>query len=118
MSLLSLIGPERLRGFALWALRLLEENLDTDLKARLEKYRQDRASLEQQATTVLAEIGQREAHVRQLTLQRSALEQSIVSKEASIQQLKQEVERIDEEPSKVDSLSTSDVLHADLRRRD
>jgi hypothetical protein len=110
------LSAEQLRAIALWALHLVEENLDTDLKARLETYRQDRAKWDQETLSVLADNAAKEERLRQLTLQGAALEQSIAMRTAKIQQSKEEVRRIDEAPSKVDDLSSSDVFHTDLRR--
>lgn len=110
------LSPERLRAIALWALRLLEENLDTDLKQRLESYRADRAQWEEQATSLLAANAAKEAELKTLTLQGAALEQTIAARAAKIQTSKEELRRIDEEPSKVDDLSSDDVFHSDLRR--
>jgi chromosome segregation ATPase len=111
------LSAEQLRAIALWALRLLEENLDTDLKARLESYTRDRAALESQTKTNLEEIATRQARLNQLVIQRSAVEQRVASNEAAIKQSKEEVKRIDEEPSKVDSTGPVDGFHDDLRHR-
>jgi len=110
------ISKETLRRFALWALQLLEEQLDTEAKPRLEKYRKDRAALEAQTQTVFGEIATREAQLKFLLVQRSAAEQRLAKNEEQLKQLKQEVIHNDDQTNEVDSLSDDDVLHADVRR--
>lgn len=111
------LSKENLRVFALWALQLLEEELDTEAKPRLEKYRKDRASLEAQTQTVLGEIATREARIKQLAAQSDALDRSIAARQRKIQDSKEEIRRIDEEPIKADTLTDNDALHADIRGR-
>jgi predicted lipid-binding transport protein (Tim44 family) len=111
------VSPKNLRAFALWALRLLEENLDTDLKARLESYRADRSAFDAITGTVLADNAAREERLKQLAIQRSGAEQTVASGEANIRNSKEEVRRIDEEPSKVDTAGPVDGFHDDLRHR-
>lgn len=110
------ISKETLRKFALWALDLLQEQLDTEAKPRLEQYRKDRAALDSQTQTVLGEIATRETRLNFLLIQRSGMEQRIASNDAQLQQLKREVIEINGEPNKVDTLIDNDVLHADVRR--
>jgi len=111
------LSKENLRVFALWALQLLEEQLDTEAKPRLEKYRRDRAALEAQTQIALSEIASREARLKQLAFQRSALEQTIAQRERDIQASKEEIRRIDEESSQAVILSDDDALHTDLSGR-
>jgi chromosome segregation ATPase len=110
------LSKEQLRKFALWALDSLEEQLDPEAKARLEKYRLDRAQLEADTQRGLAEIEALRKSQTEVALQREAEQQRLARNEASLKQLQQEVKQIDEQPNKVDTLSPDDVLRGDLRR--
>lgn len=110
------LSKETLRKFALWALDSLEEQLDPEAKARLEKYRLDRAQIEADTQRGLAEIEALRKSQTEVALQREAEQQRLARNEASLKQLQQEVKQIDEQPSKVDTLSSDDVLRGDLHR--
>lgn len=107
------LSKENLRVFALWALQLLEEQLDTEAKPRLEKYRQDRAALEAQTQIVLGEIATRSARLKFLEVQRSGAEQRLASSEAQLRQLKEEVRKIDTAKTNT-GISDGDALRSRL----
>lgn len=111
------LSAEQLTALALWALRLLEENLDTEKKARLEKYRADLKQWEHDSQMMLATVAAKEAELRQLTLQGAVLEQSIATRNTKIQASKETIRSIDEEPIKTDMGRPVDGFHDDLRRR-
>ena len=105
-----------LRTVILYVLRFLEENLDTDLKARLEAYRKQRATLEADTRIILTEISQRETRLTQVKQERSSLEKIIEINLEQIETLKREVVQIDSEKhdSPSTGLSDSDVLRTEL----
>ncbi len=105
-----------LRQVVLLLLRWLEEHLDTDLKTRLTTYRNNRQQLEAQTKQEQEKISEVETNLAQLQTQRSGLEQTLAASEAAIQTLKEEVEKIDEEPGTIDDVGDGDLLRVDLRR--
>lgn len=124
MSLLARIAPlaakfvskDDLRHLAVWALNSLADELDTEGKQRREEYLKDRAQFEADTRRDLAEIEVVRKRQTEVALQRQTEEQRLARNEASLKQLQEEVRRIDEQPSKVDSLSSNAVMRDDLRR--
>lgn len=103
-----------LRRFVLWLLRGLEADLDTDLKARLEQYRRDRAAVEAEIAVEEKAIADASSQLAQLEKQKSEVRGQVSVKESELQKLKQEVRKIDEEHSQVGNTSDTDLLRSRL----
>ncbi len=83
-----------LRQLALWLLRQLEASLDTDLRARLDAYRKQRAGMEAQTKEARKALSALDEQLAQINSQRAAINKQLAAHE-------REASRLDNERRKV-----------------
>mgnify|MGYP003701053511 CR=1 FL=1 len=103
-----------LRRIVLFLLRQLQENLDPDLKARLDQYRADRAKLEAQVKAEQEAIAGIEGKLADLNAQRAALQTQLAEAERESNRIEEERKGVLNEKTNGPDLSDHDALSGRL----
>lgn len=99
-----------LRTLALWLLRIIEEQLDPDLKARLVQYRNDKEQLEAQIKEAQAAISGMEGKLSQLNTQRAATQTELATAMREAERFEEERRRILNETNNSKDVSDAAAL--------
>lgn len=97
-----------LRQLALWLLRQLEASLDTDLQARLDAYRKQRAKMVAQIEEAQIAISALDERLAQINSQRAAIYKQLAAHEREASRLDDERRKVLESNQQTDNSSTSD----------
>src|SRR6266487_6917449 len=104
-----------IRSFALWLLRLIEENLDPSLKADIEAYEAKKKEKEDYLAQLNFEIGQLNQQIATATAERDVNRINLKTAEAAADELEAKtVEVVNQKPVVPDK---PDDLFADLSKR-